>query len=146
MGFIRAPARFGVLVEFVKVDVKHFSTTASDGFSSLHVGEIKARNKTDCQTPRIDFIRSLAHFGKAVRNRPSRCETFLPNRSQRILHTPCRQNQGSKRNWQPNILNRLNMRPTHFGVHFDSILACVELSSTMGSDVHYKLAADEIAE
>lgn len=63
MHFMCALTQFKTHCESVRVDVKPCSKTGSHGYYKLHAYKNRARNEKWVQTPRMDIIRSLKHFG-----------------------------------------------------------------------------------
>ena len=66
MVFLCALANFGMHFEYDQVGVKLSFVVGKDGISKLLADEIMARNETECQTPRMYSIRTLANFGMCL--------------------------------------------------------------------------------
>ena len=62
MDSVCALAYFSMRFESVQAGVKLSFVVGNDGISKRHVDEIMARKETECQTPRMYFICTLAHF------------------------------------------------------------------------------------
>ena len=66
--FIRSQANFSTSFESTQVGVRLFSTTGCNRNYKLHERTIWARNETACQTPRMEFICVLSHFGMYLKS------------------------------------------------------------------------------